>query len=103
MELFIAILGCMMHNFCCECLNYTVLISITLDNDMSLSITALLKIVTTIYSRLCACAKSLQLCLTLSDPVDCTPPGSFSHGILQARILEWAAMPSSRGASQPRD
>ena len=42
------------------------------------------------------CAKSLQSCLTLWDPMDCSPPGSFVHGILQARILECAAMPSSR-------
>ena len=48
-------------------------------------------------------AKSLQLCLTLCDPMDCSPPGSFVHGILQARILEWIAIPSSRGSSQPRD
>ena len=45
----------------------------------------------------------LQLCLTLCDPMDCSPPGSSVHGILQARILEWVAMPSSRGSSQPRD
>ena len=37
------------------------------------------------------------------DPVDCTPPGSSVHGILQARMLEWVAMPSSRGSSQPRE
>ena len=36
-------------------------------------------------------------------PMDCTLPGSSVHGILQARILEWVAMPSSRGASQPGD
>ena len=35
--------------------------------------------------------------------MDCSPPGSSLHGILQARILEWVAMPSSRGSSQPRD
>ena len=46
--------------------------------------------------------KSLQLCPTLWDPVDCSPPGSSVHGILQARILEWVAMLSSRGSSQPR-
>ena len=39
----------------------------------------------------------------LVDPVDCSPPGSSVHGILQARILEWVAMPSSRRSSQPRD
>ena len=37
---------------------------------------------------LCVCAKLLQLCPTLCDPVDCSPPGSSVHGILQARILE---------------
>ena len=44
-----------------------------------------------------------QLCSTLCDPMDCCPPGSSVHEILQARILEWVAMPSSRGASQPKD
>ena len=50
-----------------------------------------------------AAAKSLQLCPTLCDPMDCRPPGSSIHGILQARILKWVAMPSSRGSSWPRD
>ena len=49
------------------------------------------------------CAKSLQLWLTLCDPVDCSPPASSVHGILQARTLEWVAKPSSRGSSRPRD
>ena len=47
--------------------------------------------------------KLLHLCLTLCDPVDCSPPGSPVHGILQARILEWVALPSSRGSSPSRD
>ena len=47
------------------------------------------------------CAKSLQSCPTLCDPLDCSPPGASVHGIFQARILEWVAMPSSRGSSQP--
>ena len=46
-----------------------------------------------------ACARLLQLCLTLGDPMDCSPPVSSLHGILQARILEWVAMPSFRGSS----
>ena len=50
-----------------------------------------------------AAAKSLQLCPTLCDPMDCSLPGSSVHGILQARILEWVAMPFSRGSSHPRD
>ena len=44
-----------------------------------------------------------QLWLTLWDPAACSLPGSSVHGIFQARILEWFAMPSSRGSSQPRD
>ena len=47
--------------------------------------------------------QSLQSCLTLCDPMYHSPPGSSVHGILQARILEWVAMASSRGSSQPRD
>ena len=48
-------------------------------------------------------ARSLQSCPTLCDPIDYSPPGSSIHWILQARILEWFAMPSSRGSSRPRD
>ena len=48
-------------------------------------------------------AKSLQSCHTLCDPMDCSPPGSSVHGILQARILEWVAISFSRRSSQPRD
>ena len=40
-----------------------------------------------------------QSCLTLCDPMDCSPPGSSVPGILQASILEWVAMPSARGSS----
>ena len=48
-------------------------------------------------------AKSLQSCLTLCNPMDCSSPGSSVHGILQARILEWAVVSYSTGSSQPRD
>ena len=44
-----------------------------------------------------------QLCLTLCDPLDCSPPGSSVHGILQGKILEWVAILFSRRSSQPRD
>ena len=44
-----------------------------------------------------------QLYLTLCDPMDCSPPGSSVHGILQARILQWVAISFSRESSQPRD
>ena len=50
-----------------------------------------------------ACVRSLQSCPTLCDPVDCSPAGSSVQGILQARVLEWVAVPSSRGSSSPRD
>ena len=48
-------------------------------------------------------AKLPQSCLTLCDTMDCSLPGSSVHRILQARILEWVALPSSKGSSQPRD
>ena len=48
---------------------------------------------------ICISAKLLQSCLTLCDPVYCIPLVSSAHGILQARILEWVDMPSSRGSS----
>ena len=44
-----------------------------------------------------------QLCRTLGNPMDCSPPGSSVHGVLQARILEWVAMSSSRGSSWLRE
>ena len=49
----------------------------------------------------CVCVCSVTS--VMSDPMDSSPPGSFVHGILQARILEWIAMPSSRGPSRARD
>ena len=58
-----------------------------------------------VIKTLCMCvhAKSLQLYPTLYDHMDCSPPGSSVHGILQARILEWVAMSFSRESSWPRD
>ena len=49
------------------------------------------------------CVLAVQSSPTLCDPMDCSPPGSSVYGILQARILEWVAIPFSRGSSQPRD
>ena len=48
-------------------------------------------------------AKLLQLCSTLCDPMDYSTLGSSVHGVLHTRILDWVAVPSSRGSSQPRD
>ena len=47
----------------------------------------------------CVCVCVAQSCLTLCDSMDCSPPGSSVHGILQARILEWVATSFSRGSS----
>ena len=49
------------------------------------------------------CATLLQSCPPLCDPMDCSPPGSSVHGILQARILEWIDISSPEGYSPPRD
>ena len=56
------------------------------------------------YITLCAvlCLVT-HSCPTLCNPMDYSPPGSSVHGILQARILEWVAMPSSMESSQGRD
>ena len=56
-----------------------------------------------IWVYACVRAKSLQLCLTLCDPMDYSPSDSSVHSILQARILEWIVMTFFRGSSQPRD
>ena len=48
----------------------------------------------------CMCPKSY---LTFCNPMDCSPPGNSVPGILQERTLEWVAMPSPTGSSQPRD
>ena len=45
----------------------------------------------------------LQLCPTFCNPMDCNPPGSSVHGIFQARILEWVAIPFFSGSSQTKD
>ena len=54
-------------------------------------------VLTHIYSKVA------QSCPSLCNPVDCSPPGSSIHGILQARILEWVAISFSKGSSPPRD
>ena len=52
---------------------------------------------------MCLRAKSLQSCPTLCNPMDCSLPGSSVYGMLQERILDWVATPSSRGSSRRRD
>ena len=54
------------------------------------------------YRSVCVCSVA-QSCLTLRDPIDCSPPDSSVYVIFQARILEWVAISYLRGSSQPRD
>ena len=56
-----------------------------------------------IYMRVKVKALVSQSCLTLCDPMDYNPPGSTVHGILQAGVLEWVAIPFCKGSSLPRD
>ena len=51
----------------------------------------------------CVCVLVAQSCLTLCDPMDCSPPGSFVHRIYQIRMVEWVAISFSGGTSQPKD
>ena len=50
----------------------------------------------------CVCSVT-KSCPTVCDPMDCSPPSFSVHGIFQARVLEWVAIPFSRGSSRPRD
>ena len=56
-----------------------------------------------IYSIVCSTYVLTQSCLTLWDPMDCSPPGSSIRGIFQAKILKWVAISYFRGSSQPKD
>ena len=60
-------------------------------------------IVLAIFDLCVYCCSVAQSCLTLCDPMECSPPGSSVHGIFQARTLEWFAISSSRGSSWPRN
>ena len=68
-----------------------------------LEISRHLRTLTSSYSPTVHACKSLQSCPTLCDPMDSSLPGPSVHRILQARILEWVAMPSSRESSQSRN
>ena len=55
------------------------------------------------HLRPALCVLVSQFCLTLCDPLNCSPPGSSLHGILQARVLEWVAISFSRGSAWLRN
>ena len=65
--------------------------------------TLLWKVIDTFFGRYMHARSVTQSCLTLCDPMECSPPGFSVHVILQAGILEWVAMFSFRGSFQPRD
>ena len=57
------------------------------------------------FQKICCgggCCLVTELCLTLCNPMDCSPPGSSVHWVSQARILEWVAISFSRGSSQSK-
>ena len=80
---------------------------ITADGDCSHEIKRHLllgrKAMTNLAAAAIVAAKSLQSCLTLCDPLDCSLSGSSIHGIFQASVLEWIAISFARGSSQPRN
>ena len=78
------------------CLFWWFLINVQFENQFSLPFLRL-------FLNVCVHAKSLQSCPILCNPMDCSLSGSSVHGILQARILQWVAVPSSRESSWPRD
>ena len=73
-----------------------------IDEEISYATSKFSTITCFLASSVCACLVA-QSCLTLCDPMDCSPPGSSVHGILQARILEWVAILFSRGSSCSSD
>ena len=95
---------CSLHLCMFCCLAYRVIITIFLNSIyMCVSIVYWCSVfaIQQSDSVIYVCAKTLQSCLTLCNPMDYSPPGTSVHGILQARILEWVAMPSSGDLSNP--
>ena len=70
---------------------------------LTISAISILVLVHVILLSACARAKLFQSCPALRDSTDCSTAGSSVHGILQARILEWVAVPASRRPFWPRD
>ena len=61
--------------------------------------TVFMRLMNMLHMAVCASGVCTQSCLTLCDPMNHSPPGSFVHGIIQERILEWVVISSSRGLS----
>ena len=69
-----------------------IILAFFIDHELWTFISKYVCVCVCVYVYAAAAAKSLQLCLTLCDPVDGSPPGSPVPGILQARTLEWVAI-----------
>ena len=87
---------------------YALILWIFVWNNMRTKHFSVTFIPNTIHWKICLLPEKVkvlitQSSLTLCEPMDCGPPSSSVHGILQARILEWVAMPFSRGSSRPRE
>ena len=78
-------------------------VNISWDMTVATCLIPLLKILLHSVGHVCMCAQSLQSGPTLCEPMDSSPLGSSVPGILQARLLEWVVMPSSREPAPPRD
>ena len=70
---------------------------------LTISAVSILVLAHVILLSACVHANCFQPCPTFCDSMDCSTAGSSVHGIFQARILEWVAMPASRGSSRARD
>ena len=85
--------------------NIKKLVIASIGEDTDYSSTASMNISSHSHCRqqsVCVCV-SRYVMPNSYGPMDCSPPGSSFHGILQARLLEWVAIPFSRGSSRPKD
>ena len=101
--------GCSLKNFpCAQILEQAGLLTPERPGPLPLAVPSFRPTVKTHQRRVIttlmylSCCLVAQSCLTLCDPRDCSLPGSSVHGISQTRILEWAAIPFSRGPSRSR-
>ena len=86
--------GCGENRTLLQCLWECKIIIATMENNMEIPLKTKNK------TTMCLVT---QLCLTLCDAMNCSPPGSFVHGDSPGKNMEWVAMPYSRGFPQPRD
>ena len=91
------------HRYLYSCTSEAILFCKHNTKDRTFSKDTLFFLKFALLEHLCACMLTAQSCLTLCDPMNYSSPDSSVHGMLQARILEWVAIPFPRGSSQPRN